>query len=85
MPRYFLDLRDGAKIYYDPEGIELSDLRSAEAEALASGKQMVAEHLLSGGKLSEIIGRAFDIKDVSGAIILTVTYQSAVEVEDHAP
>lgn len=85
MPRYFLDLRDGAKIYEDTEGIELSDLRSAEAEALASGKQMVAEHLLSGGKLSEIIGRAFDIKDVSGAIILTVTYQSAVEVEDHAP
>lgn len=54
MPRYFFDIRDGAGLALDEEGLELPDQRAAELEA--------ARTL---GELTRDLATHFDRQDVA--------------------
>lgn len=43
MTRYFFDLRDGADLFPDEEGVDLGDLRAAEVEAARALGGMVRD------------------------------------------
>src|SRR5262245_17046057 len=46
--RYFLHIFTGSKVIADPEGAEFEDLAAAEAEAVLSARDLIAEELRCG-------------------------------------
>lgn len=69
MSRYFFDLRDeSGSLQEDPEGQEFSDLASAEENAMASAKEILAEELLHGRPLRT--GLTFEIFDENRNLVL---------------
>ncbi|RUX28196.1 hypothetical protein EOA13_17755 [Mesorhizobium sp. M7A.F.Ca.US.011.01.1.1] len=78
MSRYFFDLRDeSGSLQEDPEGQEFPDLASAEENAMASAKEILAEELLHGKPLRT--GLAFEIFDESRNLVLRFPFALAAE------
>jgi hypothetical protein len=50
--RYFMHVKDGDLLAEDPEGVELDDLAAARTQAIAGGREMLAEKILAGEPLS---------------------------------
>jgi hypothetical protein len=64
LPRYFFHIRDGSSIIPDDEGMELSGMRAAHAEALQSADDLVRAGICAGAGQP----RAIEIVDESGKL-----------------
>ncbi|MGO4570903.1 DUF6894 family protein [Microvirga sp. 2TAF3] len=67
MPRFFFNIRDGYDLDEDEEGIELPDLESARAEALATVEEL-RDQLADAGNIE------LEITDETGQRLLTVPF-----------
>jgi hypothetical protein len=77
MPRFFFHLYEYEPVL-DEEGEELTGLEAAQAAALRSARSLAAEQVLKG-KLN--LNHSIDIVDDSGAVVCTVTFRDAFEIE----
>ena len=84
-PAFFIHIRDGAGLAKDPEGIDAPDLEAARREALTAAKQALADHLIGGGRLSEVMARSLEIADEAGRTVSVVTYAEASETPGVRP
>lgn len=78
MPRFFVDLDDGAVRISDEEGIEARDLDEAKAKVLAALPQMASDALPEHENLTI----AANVRDANGRLSLTAILK--VEVSRHA-
>lgn len=62
MSRFYFHILEGAKVTPDDEGMELSDLLAAQAEALASARDLA----MAGSSKDR---RTVQIVDASGAVV----------------
>jgi hypothetical protein len=76
MPRYFFSLFDVIQAV-DQEGLELPDLKAAEATGLASARAVAAEHV-GRGRLT--LSHRIEIADANGVVLKTIRFNDAVEV-----
>jgi hypothetical protein len=78
MPRYFFDVREGAELYLDPEGIELADLRAAKAEARRALGDMANEAIRAADRTNIVI----EIREGSGhrVVVAAVAHSDIHEV-----
>jgi hypothetical protein len=74
MPHFYLHFRQGEKIFEDDEGQDLPDLAAAQAEALKSIREIVAERVLAGDDFPDSIV----ITDADGKEITSVTVASVL-------
>ena len=65
MSRFYFHILDGGKVTPDEEGMELSDLLAAQAEAIASARDLA----MAGASRER---RTVQIVDASGAVIDSV-------------
>ncbi|MCP5412172.1 MAG: hypothetical protein H6924_08560 [Alphaproteobacteria bacterium] len=70
MPRYFFHVREGSELTRDTEGQELANTEAARAEAISTGREMLGEKLLHGGRLNN---RQIEIADETGHVVDTVS------------
>jgi hypothetical protein len=49
--RFFLHLKDHDTLAQDTDGVDLTDLAAARAQAVAAGRELLAERLLFGEPL----------------------------------
>ena len=73
MPHFYFHFRQGEKII-DDEGLDLPDLAAAQAEALKSIREIVAERVLTGDDFPDSIV----ITDADGKEITSVTVASVL-------
>ena len=68
MPRYHFDLREGDAFAEDEEGVELSDIESAQIEAAGSLSDMVKELAVRGA--TEPLGHpmSVEVRDSQGSL-----------------
>lgn len=78
MPRYHLHVYDGVDAP-DEEGIELSDLETARAVAVAGAIDLMCGLLKSEGRIA--LSHHIDIEDDTGAVLATVPFSDAVKIE----
>ncbi len=71
MPRFFFDLVDYKAVVADPDGIELPDLETARARAVADAREIVQDGADRG---EDRRGWIFQIKDEHAAIVLRVPF-----------
>ena len=71
MPHFYFHFRQGEKII-DDEGLDLPDLAAAQAEALKSIREIVAERVLAGDDFPD------SITDADGKEITSVTVASVL-------
>lgn len=76
--RYFFHLRSDEGFEEDEEGMEFSTLEEAESEARKAAREMVAEIVLRGGLVD---GRAFEISDVSHAVLKVVRFRDLIGID----
>lgn len=70
MPRYFFHVREGSELTRDTEGQELANTEAARAEAISTGREMLGEKLLHGGRLNN---RQIEIADETGHVVDTIS------------
>jgi hypothetical protein len=75
--RYFLHVKDDDALHEDPEGIELADLGAARAQAVAGGREMLAERLVAG---EPIDGLQIIICDTDGGVLEQVGFSDLVRL-----
>lgn len=86
MARFFLHLRDGTDEVLDPEGLELSDLRSVEKAALAGARDIISNEIKSSGLMD--LRYRIDAENAAGEILHSLPFAQAVKVippPHHAP
>lgn len=76
MPRYYFNVSDHARVIIDDEGIELPGLDAAREEAVAAARELVSQSVLKGAACN---GRAFEIVDDQGRVVLTVPFNEALQ------
>lgn len=76
MPRFFMNVRDGAALIADVEGIEFPDLAAARAEALAAARKTLGDGF-KAGKVQD--SRQYEISDISGRIVATVALMDCLK------
>ena len=69
MPRFYFDVREGAKFVPDDEGMEFPDLDAAEREAAVSAAS-IGRDLLPKGDAREV---TIEVRDEHRQRVLTVT------------
>lgn len=77
MARYFLHLCEDDRIG-DEDGVELPDLAAARAEAIAGGRSVMAELLLTGLPIN--LDHHIEIADASERIVATLTFRELVTI-----
>jgi Domain of unknown function (DUF6894) len=77
MPHYMFNIRNGDQLETTLEAIELADLDAVRQEALASGRETVAELLRSGASLNSALSRSFEVTDETGTVVLTLPLVTA--------
>ena len=77
MPRFYFDLHNDVEAH-DEEGMELSDLEAARAEAIRSGRELVAEGVRNG---QVNLNHWIEVRDESGAQVLAVRFGDTVKIE----
>ena len=78
MPRYFFHLHNDVDAF-DEEGTELPDLEAAMAHANKQARATFAETAKDEGRVA--LSHRIDIADESGAIVGTVRFDEAVQVD----
>ena len=73
---YYFHIRSEGSLIEDEEGLDLSDLDRAKAEALESARDIIADRALSGEPAS--LNDVFEITGESGEILLTIPFKEAV-------
>ena len=81
MQRYFFHIGNGIGYLPDTEGVVLSSLDEARAQAVASIRSILAEEMRMTGLID--LGGQIDIEDDSG-VTTTVLFIDAVEVRGGA-
>ncbi|MHC2019944.1 DUF6894 family protein [Methylobacterium sp. CM6247] len=84
MPRYFFYIHSKDGLHQVPEGDEYPDLEAVWHNMVISAKQVVSEALRGGAPFSEAIQKSFEVTDDSGAIVLTMPFAVAVEIDTRA-
>ncbi|HEU0134705.1 MAG TPA: hypothetical protein VFR28_07765 [Allosphingosinicella sp.] len=77
MPRFFFHVFDDLESR-DDEGIDLPDSEAARGAALAGARAMMCDQVAKG-RLS--LHHRIEVEDQEGAVILTLPFRDAVEVE----
>ncbi|MCB5176629.1 DUF6894 family protein [Microvirga lenta] len=72
MPRYYFRLWRGFKCEEDPEGMELSDVHAAQAEASRVIQELLQDW--SDGDPEPLDRMSFEIVDEKGRTLLTVPF-----------
>jgi hypothetical protein len=78
VPRYFFHLHNDVDAP-DPEGLELTDLEAAKQFALSNARFTAAETIKDEGHF--VGDHRIDIEDENGAVLDTIYFRDAVEVE----
>ena len=80
MALYFFDMRDGAKLYVDEEGVELPDLKAVQIEAARSLGGMTKQ--TSWTKAKSVLGHrmAVEVRDATGPVLQA---RFTFEIERH--
>jgi hypothetical protein len=66
MPRFYMHIRQGDRLFEDPEGEEFASLVEARAEAVMSARELMAE-MVAAGKSPR--NNRFEIADDSGHVV----------------
>lgn len=82
MPRYYFDLRDEDELAPDEEGLELSGLRAAQAEAAKSLADMARDAACLSTPVSSRHRMAIEVRDASGPV-MQVRFTFEVEALKH--
>lgn len=69
MPHYFFDFLDEGGLALDEEGLELSDLCAARAEAARSLADMALDAIRSPASVNDRHTMAIEVRDASGPVI----------------
>ncbi|MDB5645823.1 hypothetical protein [Methylobacterium sp.] len=77
MPRYFLNIRDGADVIEDLEGSILPDIEAACREAVAAARDILAEKLRAGEVMD---GQVFEITDEAGIVRARLPLKEALRL-----
>jgi hypothetical protein len=77
VPRYFFHVYDDLDLR-DEEGIELADVESARAAALAGARAMMCDQVMKG-RLS--LDHRIEIETETGEPVLTLPFGEAVKIE----
>ncbi|MGU3363069.1 DUF6894 family protein [Methylobacterium sp. M6A4_1b] len=77
MPRFFLNIRDGADFIEDLEGSLLPDVEAACREALAAARDILAEKLRAGEVIN---GQLFEITDEAGIVRAFLPMRNALRL-----
>ena len=77
MPLFFLHIHNGAGFIEDEEGLELSELEQARAEAVEGIRSILAAEVLQGSM--DLRGR-ISIADAAGTNLAVVPFSEAVAV-----
>jgi hypothetical protein len=80
MTLYFFDMRDGAELYADEEGVELPDIRAVQIEAARSLGGMTKQTLWT--KEKSVLGHrmAVEVRDATGPVLQA---KFTFEIERH--
>ena len=74
MPRFYLDVREGARFAPDEEGMEFADLDAAEHEAAVAAAGIGRDLLPQGGERQVSV----EIRDEQGQRVTTVTVTTQI-------
>lgn len=74
MPRYFLHVRDGNRIYRDHEGVMLPDIEAARAYALSDARDLMCRN----EDVQDPAAWEIQVCDQTGRQLLAVLLQDAV-------
>lgn len=74
MTKYFFHVRDRLGVMKDNEGMELSTLEDARAEALRSAKHLIAESKKFG---TFGLDRVIEVEDGDGQRVYTLPFKTA--------
>lgn len=77
MPRFHLNIFNGAGEAPDEEGQELADLAAARAEAIKGIRSLLAAEMSEG---AIDLGGRIEIAEPGGRILATIPFGEAVEV-----
>ena len=78
MPRFFLNIRDGADFVEDPDGSLLPNIEAACREALGAARDILAERIRAG----ELIGGyLFEITDEAGIVRAVLPMRDALRLK----
>jgi hypothetical protein len=80
MTLYFFDMRDGAELYADDEGVELPDLKAVQSEAARSLVDMTRHTKWT--KAKSLLGHrmAVEVRDAVGPVLQA---RFTFEIEGH--
>lgn len=79
MPRFHLNLFNGAGVACDEEGQELADLAAAHDEAIRGIRSLLASEV---GEGAMDLGGRIEIADGDGRILKTVAFSDAVRISN---
>jgi len=77
MAHFFFHIRDGLDLIEDPDGIDLPDLDTAHAEALAEARDLLAARVKAG---MIVDGQRFEITDATGIVLASVPLRNALRL-----
>ena len=77
MPRYYFDVREGARFVPDDEGLDFDDLDAAEREAAAIGRDQFAK-----GDARDI---TIEVRDEHGQRVRTATVSMRIDRVEPPP
>ena len=81
MPRFYFDVREGARFIPDEEGLELDSLDAAEVAA-AEGAAEIGRDRLPKGDTRDV---TVEVRNEHGQRVLTVTVSMEIDRVDPSP
>jgi len=75
MPRFFFDLNDGAEVTEDVDGVDLTNVEVAIAEAVQGARDLVAHGIMEN---EDVSGQSFRIRDNDGNTVARVVFREAL-------
>jgi len=76
MPVFYLHISDGDELIRDPEGAYFHDLDAARAEAIHSARELMADSIVSEGRIG--VERSMEVSDELGVRLLIVPFRETV-------
>ena len=77
MSRYYFNIRQGADLAQDPEGMELASLELAREEAVGAVRELLSEKLIRG----EVVdGQTMEICDEQGRVLQTIAFKDELRM-----
>ncbi len=75
MPRFFLDVVDGAEVTPDDIGLEFDDLDTAVSEAIRGARDLVAHGIMQN---KDVSGQSFLIRSEGSTVVATVRFRDTL-------